>query len=194
NNHARAAHDLARKAAQNPRTPPASLPDSAEMEMEAGDAPVDAEDAKVSTLLAEESPPKSKSVHVRDEDLGPDHPSHRGRVKERQLQRENLETLLNVASNKEFWTLIRGWTDPKNRSARVSAQQLREVFETRLNPPEVIPDVFDLEEREHHQRLADVLPSRTVDVSPQRTFSRPFIIKDIEDAKLHIRKHNLKSA
>ncbi|KAJ7168127.1 hypothetical protein C8R43DRAFT_861291, partial [Mycena crocata] len=123
-----------------------------------------------------------------------DAPSHRGRAKERELQRENLQTLLNVTSNKDFWVLVRGWTDPKKRAARVSAEQLRKVFETRLNPPEELPPEFDREERERHQRLANAIPSWTSDTTPQKTFSRPFTITDIEEVKLHIRKHNIKSA
>ncbi|KAJ7201782.1 hypothetical protein B0H12DRAFT_1001861, partial [Mycena haematopus] len=123
-----------------------------------------------------------------------DPPSHRGRAREHQLQRENLQSLLNVASNKEFWSLIRGWTDPKQRTAQVSAEQLRDVFEARLNPSEIVPDDFDREERDRHRFLCDILPVSTPDTSPQRTFSRPFTITDIEVAKLHIRTHNIRSA
>ncbi|KAJ7876022.1 hypothetical protein B0H13DRAFT_1578463, partial [Mycena leptocephala] len=194
NNHARGASDLARKAAQNPRTPPASLPDTAEIHEGVTGVPVSVADTKVTTTLPEEPPPKSKSVQVTDADLEPDPPSHRGRDRERELQRENLERLLNSRSNKEFWTLVRGWTDPKNRAAQVSAEQLREVFESRLNPPEMLPEEFDLDERERHQHLVDMLPAQTSDMTPNRTFSRPFTIKDIEEVKVHIRRHNLKSA
>ncbi|KAJ6630570.1 hypothetical protein B0H10DRAFT_1728495, partial [Mycena sp. CBHHK59/15] len=150
--------------------------------------------AKVSTNLPEEATAKKAAVRVTDADLEPDPPAHRGRARERALQYENLETLLNVASNKEFWSLVRGWTDPKHRTAQVSAEQLQQVFEARLNPPEIVPEEFDLDERERHQNLCDMLPASTPDTSPQQTFSRPFTITDIEDVKRHIWKHNIKSA
>ncbi|KAJ7512650.1 hypothetical protein B0H11DRAFT_1653620, partial [Mycena galericulata] len=194
NNHSRGALDLARKAARSPNVPTASLPDVDPIDNMEPAEPVSEADAKVTTTLPEEAPVKVVPVSVTDADMEPDPPSHRGRATERELQRKNLETLLNVASNKDFWTLIHGWTDPKNRTVQVSAEELREVFESRLNPPEVLPEDFNLDERERHQRLADILPPRTSDTTPQRSFSRPFTIRDIEEVKLHIRKHNLKSA
>ncbi|KAJ7167375.1 hypothetical protein C8R43DRAFT_877688, partial [Mycena crocata] len=150
--------------------------------------------AKVVTDVPEEPSSKSKPVLVTDADLEPDPPSHRGREKERELQRENLQKLLNVVSNKDFWVLVRGWTDPKKRVARVTSEQLRDVFQTRLNPPEMLPPEFNRDERERHKHLADLLPARTVDTTPNQTFSRPFTIEDIEEVKCHIRKHNIKSA
>ncbi|KAK7042220.1 ribonuclease H1 [Favolaschia claudopus] len=193
NNHAREAHILAQKAARNPRLPSAALPEAPVCDVE-GSTPVDEADAKVFTTVPEESPPKRKLVDVTDADLDPDPPAHRGRAAERALQRENLQTLLNVTSNKEFWNLVRGWTDPKQRTAQVSAEELREVFESRLNPPQIVPEEFDKDERERHQNLCDMLPSSTPDTTPHRTFSRPFTIEDIEEVKLHIRKHNIRSA
>ncbi|KAJ7034593.1 hypothetical protein C8F04DRAFT_882596, partial [Mycena alexandri] len=149
---------------------------------------------KVTTTLPEFSPSNKIPVHVSDADLEPDPANHRGRASERELQRENLQMLLNVSSNKDFWVLVRGWLDSRCRPAQVDAEELRGVFETRLNPPEFLPDEFDVDERERHQSLMDILPSRTADTSPRRTFSRPFSIKDMEKVKVHIRKHNLKSA
>ncbi|KAF7359946.1 Ribonuclease H1 [Mycena venus] len=194
NNHSREALALARKAARNPNIPPSTLPVIGERSNVVDGAPVDEGDAKVFTSLPEEEPSKVTPVRVTDDDLEPDPPAHRGRARERAMPRENLETLLNVASNKEFWSLVRGWTDPKHRTAQVSAEQLREVFEARLNPPEIVPEEFDRDERERHRWLSDMLPDSTPDTSPHKTFSRPFTIADIEDVKLHIRKHNIKSA
>lgn len=111
------------------------------------------------------------------------------------MQRDNLETLLNVTSNKDFWSSVRGWTDPKHRTAQVTAEQLRDVFVARLNPPEIVPEEFDREERDRHRcQLSDMLPAETPDTSPRMTFSRPFTISDIEEVRLHIRRHNIKSA
>ncbi|KAJ7354109.1 hypothetical protein DFH08DRAFT_804029 [Mycena albidolilacea] len=106
----------------------------------------------VYTSLPEEEPSKVTPVRVTDDDLEPDPPAHRGRAREHAMQRENIERLLNVASNncKEFWSLVRGWTDPKHRTAQVSAEQLQEVFETRLNPPEIVAEEFDRDERDRH--------------------------------------------
>ncbi|KAJ7055698.1 hypothetical protein C8F01DRAFT_962201, partial [Mycena amicta] len=120
--------------------------------------------------------------------------SHRGRAKERELQRLNLQALLNVRSNKEFWEMIRDWTDKKRRDAAVGADELGTVFELRLNPPDILPHTFDIDSRLRHQRLVDDIPDKTFDTTPAETFSRPFAMEEVENAKLHIRKHNTKSA
>ena len=83
-----------------------------------------------------------------DEDLGPERDAHWGRTREREQQRENLQALLNANSGAEYWKLMRGWTDPKPRSAQVTAGELRDVFEERLNPPAVLPEHFDVEQHE----------------------------------------------
>ncbi|KAJ7895208.1 hypothetical protein B0H14DRAFT_3125349 [Mycena olivaceomarginata] len=116
---------------------------------------------KVSTALPAESPSKAVAIRVRDDDLGPDRDSHRGRARERELQRENLQALLNANSGAEFWKLVRGWTDPKPRSALVTAGQLRNVFEERLNPPSVLPEHFNVEEHEWNSFMAGNIPAQT---------------------------------
>jgi hypothetical protein len=126
---------------------------------------------KVSTALPAESPSKAVAIRVRDDDLGPDRDSHRGRARERELQRENLQALLNANSGAEFWKLVRGWTDPKPRSALVTAGQLRNVFEERLNPPSVLPEHFNVEEHEWNSFMAGNIPAQTFDRSRNKIFT-----------------------
>jgi hypothetical protein len=64
----------------------------------------------------------------------PSSDAHRGWVRIRSLQAENLTKLLNVKSGKEWWGLIRDWTDPKRRPMGVSVMQLYVDFHERSNP------------------------------------------------------------
>ncbi|KAJ7147960.1 hypothetical protein C8R46DRAFT_838164, partial [Mycena filopes] len=150
---------------------------------------------KVSTPLPAESVSKAPVVSVVDEDLGPETDSHRGRTRERELLRGNLESMINSSrSSAQYWRLIRGWTDAKRRGAQVTAAQLREVFEGRLNPPEVLPDHFNVEVHEWNTFMVDNIPESTPDRTPGKIFSRPFTIEDVEKIKVRIRKHEAKSA
>ncbi|KAF8210726.1 hypothetical protein K438DRAFT_1430448, partial [Mycena galopus ATCC 62051] len=126
--------------------------------------------------------------------LAPEQDSHRGRARERELQRENLQALLNATSGAEFWKLVRGWTDPKPRTALVTAGQLRGVFEQRLNPPNVLPEHFNVEQHEWNSFMAGKIPETTFDRIPNLSFTRPFTIADIEKIKVRLRKHEAKSA
>ncbi|KAJ7490164.1 hypothetical protein B0H11DRAFT_1696090, partial [Mycena galericulata] len=120
--------------------------------------------------------------------------AHRGRAREREQQRQNLESLLNATSGAEFWKLVRGWTDQKVRTARVTAGQLQEVFKERLNPPEVMPAHFVVEQHQWNTFMVGNIPETTTDRTPGKIFSRPFTIHDMEKIKARIRKHDAKSA
>jgi hypothetical protein len=94
---------------------------------------------KVSTTLAAEDAPKVKAmINVTTDELaiGDAVDSHRSRRKyastmslsilfiytwnrERELQRTNLNKLLNAGSIREYWEIIRSFTDTKPREAQV---------------------------------------------------------------------------
>ncbi|KAF9056951.1 hypothetical protein BDP27DRAFT_1433149 [Rhodocollybia butyracea] len=105
---------------------------------------------KVSTLLPEVSLPQEKVIEIplmddlesntSDDEHGK---AHRGRSRDQKLQHASLQRLKGTRSAKEFWDLIRDWTDAKKQASCVSAEQLAVVFETRLNPPKTMPVEFD---------------------------------------------------
>ncbi|KAJ7899347.1 hypothetical protein B0H13DRAFT_1450971, partial [Mycena leptocephala] len=149
---------------------------------------------KVSSPLPEEALPKEKDIVVRDADLGPDPDSHRGRARERELQKENLQALLNASSGAEFWKIVRGWTDPKKRAPQVTVTDLHDSFKARLNPPDVVPEHFDIDARILNELLSSSIPRSTPDRTPGKIFSRPFNIRDIENIKVRIKQKEAKSA
>ncbi|KAF7374452.1 Reverse transcriptase domain-containing protein [Mycena sanguinolenta] len=76
----------------------------------------------------------------------------------------------------------------------VSPEQLYESFKARLNPPEHIPDHFDADLHEIMEGLANTIPSRTLDRTPQRFFSRRITIEDIISVKRKLRVKSFRSA
>jgi hypothetical protein len=61
--------------------------------------------------------------------------------------------------------------------------QLHESFKARLNPPEELPDHFDAELHEFITGLADTIPHRTRDRTPQGSFSRRITVEDIKKSR-----------
>ncbi|KAJ6551324.1 hypothetical protein B0H19DRAFT_950219 [Mycena capillaripes] len=103
---------------------------------------------------------------------------------------ENLLKLLACTgkSSKQFWNLVRSWTDDKPVKPRVTIDQLHNSFKARLNPPAEIPDSFDGNLHEIATALNDTIPGRTQDRTPQRFFSRKITVADIQQIKKKLRK------
>ncbi|KAJ7835709.1 hypothetical protein B0H13DRAFT_1913466 [Mycena leptocephala] len=83
---------------------------------------------KVSTALREVPEAKEHELLKIDvEDVIDPDGTHRGRRRERELMHENLMKLLACRgkSGKDFWKLVRGWTDEKPVKPRVTLEQLR---------------------------------------------------------------------
>ncbi|THG92752.1 hypothetical protein EW026_g8259 [Hermanssonia centrifuga] len=110
------------------------------------------------------------------------------------LQNERVQTILAAKQEGTFWTIFRGWTDPKPRSAKVTADQLREVFLPRMNPPVSLPPAFDSARHAVNHFWASHLPDRTHDSSRAASFSRAITLEEIAAVKNHIRKHTINSA
>ncbi|KAJ6511931.1 hypothetical protein C8R47DRAFT_1033774, partial [Mycena vitilis] len=103
---------------------------------------------------------------------------------------ENLLKLLACTgkSSKNFWKLVREWTDDKPVKPRVSIDQLHDSFKARLNPPAEIPDYFDADLHKIVTALNETIPKRTTDRTPQGFFSRPITVKDMQRIKKKLRK------
>jgi hypothetical protein len=80
--------------------------------------------------------------------------------------------------SREYCLLLRKWTDPKPRPAKVSLDDLFEEFQKRMNPPFTLSPNFNGDLYEAHKRDFAGIPQRTIDVSPTASFCRPFSVDD----------------
>jgi hypothetical protein len=89
---------------------------------------------------------------------------------------------------------MKEFTNDKQRDARVTAQQLRDVFNTRLNPPKIMPPHFDADLKRLRDLMSEAIPPTTTDHTAEQFFSRPWDLSDIEQMKRKIRNRSSKSA
>lgn len=101
---------------------------------------------------------------------------------------------MNAETPREWWEIIRGFTDSRPRDARVTAEQLRSVFHVRLNPPAAMLEHFDADLKRLRDIMSDSIPTRTTDHTPEQFFSRPFEMADIEKMKRKIKDRSSKRA
>ncbi|KAF8176432.1 hypothetical protein K438DRAFT_1607444, partial [Mycena galopus ATCC 62051] len=101
---------------------------------------------------------------------------------------------MDAPSRAIFWKEIKKLADPKAAPISVTADQLKDVFEKRLNPPLVLPSQFDSAQHKINKVLAMLMPEETADSSPEGFFTRKWTEDDIGRLKDHIRKHSLDSA
>ncbi len=128
-------------------------------------------------------------THQREEYPAP----HQGRHKARELQDKNRRDLLDTAemSNTRFWKILRKLGDPVKETASVSADDLKMVFEQRLNPPNFLPPDFDEIQHKLNSMRASMIPDRTQDHSTGKYFFSLWKGEEIADLKEHIRKWSL---
>lgn len=117
--------------------------------------------------------------------------SHRGRERTRQLQADNLEDFLDAAQrhDKAFWDKVREWLDPKNPLVAVPVSEIKDSFETRMNPPVQLPPNFDGEALADARLMNDAIPSVTIDHSEEGFFSRAFGLDEIAWSKEKAQEH-----
>ncbi|RDB24922.1 RNA-directed DNA polymerase from mobile element jockey [Hypsizygus marmoreus] len=150
---------------------------------------------KVTTTLPQLPPPPHASiVHVSPEHIDFNNEAHRGRAKERAAKLQNLLNLMTHRANRDFWNLIRKWSDPKPRAPLVTAQQLFRVFRARINPPSHVPPTFNTRAHAAAVHLVNTIPPITVDRTAGQYFSRPFTMEELQWAKTKITKGSAKSA
>ncbi|KAF5371475.1 hypothetical protein D9615_009607 [Tricholomella constricta] len=129
---------------------------------------------KVTTPLPVTPPlPPSKEVSFPVLHIDFDVESHRGRHREREAKMLNLRRLKACQTSRQFWTLIREWTDPKLRPPQVTAQQLHHVFRGRINPPPVPSSTFDADVYAQALAFYRIIPATTIDRTPEGFFSSP---------------------
>jgi hypothetical protein len=120
--------------------------------------------------------------------------SHRGRACMRARQSLNLEMLLRCPSEREFWKLVCSWTDVKSREVPVPVPQLQQTFRERMNVPTSGATDPGGDRRQFTALLAHAIPACTVDTTPQRFFSRPFSMEEMECVRRLIGKCPARSA
>ncbi|KAJ7110402.1 hypothetical protein C8R44DRAFT_633951, partial [Mycena epipterygia] len=101
---------------------------------------------------------------------------------------------MDAPSAGAFWKEVKRLSDPAPVPVSVTAHDLKEVFEARLNPPTVLPDSFDAAQHTINTLLADIIPETTEDSTPEGFFSRDWTEDDVAKLKDHIRKNSLDSA
>ncbi|KAJ8089851.1 hypothetical protein PM082_018427 [Marasmius tenuissimus] len=106
----------------------------------------------------------------------------------------NLKRLVSTRTEAEFWKVIRKWTDDKSRPAKVTAQQLKKVFEARLSPVPPSPPHFSTAYQKLYDDMSAAIPARTADHSREQVSSRDISENEIARAKEKLKKHSLRSA
>jgi hypothetical protein len=152
---------------------------------------------KVYTVLLEVSEAKGRPLpdFCADEVIDTDVPL-RGRKRDRKIMRENLLNLLAYQgkSSKDFWKLVRAWTDDKPVKPRVTLDQLHDSFKARLNPPAELPESFDANLHAIVTSLDATIPRRTTNRTKQEFFSHRITIEDIQGIKRKLQKKSFRSA
>jgi hypothetical protein len=129
---------------------------------------------------------------------GADHKSnltaHRSRPALLALQLEHCKELLEAKTERDFWKVAKGMMTPKRPQSGFSAEALKDVFVTRMNPVLPMPESFDKERFDLNQSLNNAMPEHTVDVTPDLIFLTPFSEEEMGEAKDHLRQHPPTSA
>ncbi|KAJ6591001.1 hypothetical protein DFH09DRAFT_975319, partial [Mycena vulgaris] len=110
------------------------------------------------------------------------------------LQLEHRKRLLEAKTERDFWKVAKGMMAPRQPQSGFSAEVLKDVFVTRMNPVSPVPESFDTARLDLNHALNEAMPEQTVDTSPDLIFSTPFTEEEMEDAKDHLRQHPPTSA
>jgi hypothetical protein len=102
-----------------------------------------------------------------------------------------VKKIMEAPSRAIFWKEINRLADPKPAPISVTAEELKDVFEKRLNTPAVLPPQFDSAQHKINKVLATLLPEKTEDSTPEGFFTQAWSEEDMGRLKDHIRKHSL---
>ncbi|KAI1782235.1 hypothetical protein LXA43DRAFT_906394, partial [Ganoderma leucocontextum] len=106
-----------------------------------------------------------------------------------EIKHRNLLRVLAVPPGGNLWGVLRSFLGAKPRPTYVTTTQLRATFETRMNPPRVLPPEFNPLRHALNRVTAHSLPRRTLDTSEGSFFSKPFTVEEVDAVKSHIRAH-----
>jgi hypothetical protein len=120
--------------------------------------------------------------------------NHRGRDKLGTIKDMNRDKLINPPSHAAFWKHLKRLADPRPAPIAVTAEDLRVVFEGRLNPAPIMPSSFDQAQHKINQTLGSLIPEHTDDPTPEKFFSAEWLEDDGAWVKNHLLTHSLDSA
>ena len=118
----------------------------------------------------------------------------RARTTVYKLQRDLRDKLLHAATSADHWRVAKSLYKQKDSSSLFPVGQLKDVFEKRMNPITPTPSTFHSEKLILDKALAEAIPKRTEDTTPDQVFSRPILDDEVERAKKHLLKHSASSA
>ena len=78
---------------------------------------------------------------------------------------------MEAPSTGAFWKEVIRLIDPAPVPISVTADNLKDVFEKRLNPPSSLPGSFDPPQHKMNRLLAELIPESTTDSTPEDFFS-----------------------
>ncbi|KAF5374013.1 hypothetical protein D9615_009920 [Tricholomella constricta] len=120
--------------------------------------------------------------------------AHRGRNKLMAIKDLNRRQITEAPSSGIFWKVVKRLADPQRIPISVSASDLKSVFEARLNPPLTLPKTFDQPQHKINRILASLLPTETLDRTPEGFFSNAWTEDDMGWVKDHLKNHSITSA
>jgi hypothetical protein len=106
----------------------------------------------------------------------------------------NRKKIMEAPGRANFWKEIKRLADSKPVPISVTAEELKDVFEKRLNPPALLPPQFDSAQHKINKVLATLLPAKTKDSTPEGFFTQAWSEDDMGRLKDRIRKHSLDSS
>ncbi|KAJ8092725.1 hypothetical protein PM082_007054 [Marasmius tenuissimus] len=151
---------------------------------------------KCSTRIAETPLPAEEGADLPESVIDPNEPAYSGnhgnREKECTTQSHNLKRLISTHTGAKFWKVIRKWTDEKSRLAKVTAQQLKEVFKARLNPIVPAPTHFHSAYQQLYDDVSAAIPLCTTDHSAKQVWSHNISEAEVTTVKEKL-KHSIQS-
>ncbi|KAJ7764211.1 cytochrome P450 [Mycena metata] len=92
---------------------------------------------------------------------------HRGRNKSTAMSDKNRKRVMEAPNRAAFWKEVKRLANPKPAPFSVTADELKTVFEKRLNPQELLPPQFDAAQHVINKILVTLLPEKTEDHTPE---------------------------
>jgi hypothetical protein len=139
------------------------------IEIEQGSRPTDTLNAleivKVTAEIANEAGPPDEPARKSGCSAFPF--AHRGRDQLAAMRDLNRKKSLDAPTRAIFWKEIKRTADPKPAPMSVTADELKTVFEKRLNPPNILTVEFDSTQHKINKILATLLPEKTEGSSPK---------------------------
>ena len=192
NKHNDAADKLAKEGALLPPAGPYTALDPEELSLYSPpSSPLDTHQPKVTATYIEEvsnsnDVPQDSLSSLTQSEVGSSIPPHRGHEKLRNIKIALREGLLNADSEKSFWKAVKEIMNGKEPASMVTVDELKDVFEKRMNPLDPVPETFDTNLLSLNIEMAKAIPQHTQDMTEEKFFSKPFSVEEVSSAKARL--------